>query len=116
MVLTSDLLKDLIEQEGSPCNSPFNANTIPSMSLLEFLKRLHKYTKYSAECLVIAIIYIDRYNLELEDFRLNHFNVYKMVLVALLLAAKFQDDIYYDNKAYEFAGGVNAMHLHQLEL
>ena len=116
MVLTSELLKDLIEQEGSPCNSPFNANTIPSMSLLEFLKRLHKYTKYSAECLVLSIIYIDRYNLELEDFRLNNFNVYKMVLVTVLLAAKFQDDFYYDNKAYEFAGGVNAMHLHQLEL
>ena len=36
----------------------------------------------------------------LEDFRLNNFNVYKMVLVSVLLAAKFQDDFYYDNKAY----------------
>ena len=116
MVLTSELLMDLIEQEGSPCVSIFNAASIPSMSLLEFIKRLHKYTKFSAECLVLSIIYIDRYNMELEDFRLNNFNIYKMVLVSVLLAAKFQDDFYYDNKAYEFAGGVNAAHLHQLEL
>ena len=52
----------------------------------------------------------------MSEFRLNNFNVHKMVLTAILLAAKFQDDFYYDNKAFEFAGGVNAAHLHQLEL
>ena len=50
------------------------------------------------------------------EFRLSNFNVHKMVLTAILLAAKYQDDFYYDNKAFEFAGGVNAAHLHQLEL
>jgi hypothetical protein len=50
------------------------------------------------------------------EFSLNRLNAHKMVLAALLLAAKFQDDFYYDNKAFEFAGGVNAIHLHQLEL
>jgi len=39
-----------------------------------------------------------------------------MILAALLLATKFQDDFYYDNKAFEFAGGVNVVHLHQLEM
>ena len=38
------------------------------------------------------------------------------MLTAILLSAKYQDDFYYDNKAFEFAGGVNALHLHQLEL
>ena len=32
------------------------------------------------------------------------------------MAAKYQDDFYYDNRAFEFAGGVNAAHLLQLEL
>jgi Cyclin len=49
-----------------------------------------------------------------EDFSLNKLNCHKMLLTAILLAAKFQDDFYYDNKAFEFAGGVNATHLHQL--
>lgn len=86
------------------------------MSLHHFLQRLHKYTRFSAECLVIAIIYIDRYNMQMQEFRLNQHNVHKMALTAVLLSAKFQDDFYYDNKAFEFAGGVNAIHLHQLEL
>ena len=50
------------------------------------------------------------------EFSLNRLNAHKMVLAAVLLAAKYQDDFYYDNKAFEFAGGVNALHLHQLEL
>lgn len=116
IVLTAALLNDLIDQEGGPCESIFNSSTIPSISLEDFLRRLHKYTQFSAECLVIAIVYIDRYNMEMPEFSLNNLNVHKMVLTAVLLAAKFQDDFYYDNKAFEFAGGVNAMHLHELEL
>lgn len=116
IVLTAALLGDLIDQEGGPCESIFNSSSVPNMTLEDFLRRLHKYTQFSAECLVIAIVYIDRYNMEEPDFSLNNLNVYKMVLTALLLAAKYQDDFYYDNKAFEFAGGVNASHLHQLEL
>jgi hypothetical protein len=116
IVLTAALLNDLIDQEGGPCESIFNSSTIPSISLEDFLRRLHKYTQFSAECLVIAIVYIDRYNMEMPEFSLNNLNVHKMVLTAVLLSAKFQDDFYYDNKAFEFAGGVNAMHLHELEL
>jgi hypothetical protein len=57
-----------------------------------------------------------RYNMGQPDFSLNRLNAHKMLLAAVLLSAKFQDDFYYDNKAFEFAGGVNALLLHQLEL
>ena len=114
IVLTASLLGDLIDQEGGPCESIFNSSSVPNMTLEDFLRRLHKYTQFSAECLVISIVYIDRYNMEEPDFSLNNLNVYKMVLTSLLLAVKYQDDFYYDNKAFEFSGGVNASHLHQL--
>jgi Cyclin len=57
------LLNDLIEEEDAICETVFNSNSIPNIEMPDFLKRLHKYTKFSAECLIIAIIYIDRYNL-----------------------------------------------------
>ncbi len=99
-MLTSDLLADLIEQEGGPCESIFNSASIPNINLHEFLRRLHKYTQFSAECLIIAIIYVDRYNMRMPDFSLNNLNVHKIILTAVLLAAKYQDDFYYDNKAF----------------
>lgn len=86
------------------------------MPLPDFLRRVHKYTRFSCECLLLAIIYVDRYNLSEATFTLSHRNIHKLMLTALLLAAKYQDDFYYDNKAFEFAGGVNALHLLQLEL
>ncbi len=36
----------------------------------------------------------------MENFSLNNLNVHKLLLTAVLLAAKFQDDFYYDNKAF----------------
>lgn len=114
--LTAELLTDLIDQEGGSCESPFNSQTAPTIPLADFLRRLHRYTQFSAECLVIAIIYIDRYNMGQPLFSLSPLNVHKLLLTALLVSTKFQDDFYYDNKAFEFAGGVNATHLHQLEL
>ena len=116
IVLTADLLTDLIEQEESACESPFNSQAAPPISLADFLRRLHRYTHFSPECLVIAIIYIDRYNMGQPLFSLSPLNAHKLLLAALLVAAKFQDDFYYDNRAFEFAGGVNAAHLLQLEL
>lgn len=114
--LTSGLLLDLLDEDDGICHSPFNSNAVPSMPIPDFLRRVHKYTRFSSECLVLAIIYVDRYNLSQPAFTLSHRNIHKLMLTAILLAAKYQDDFYYDNKAFEFAGGVNALHLLQLEL
>jgi hypothetical protein len=115
-MLMTGLLNDLIDEDDGICETIFNSNSVPNISLPDFLRRLQKYTQFSAECLVIAIIYIDRYNLNEPNFSLNHRSIHKLMLTSILLAAKYQDDFYYDNKAFEFAGGVNALHLHHLEL
>jgi hypothetical protein len=65
--------------------------------------------------LIIALIYIDRYNLNNGDFVLTWANVHKLLLVCLLLATKFHDEVYYDNKAFEIGGGVNNVKLIELE-
>jgi hypothetical protein len=91
----------------------FNSSLPSTITLVDFLTRIHKFTQFSKECLLIAIIYLDRYNMSDEDFSLNSTNVHKILLTCLLLATKFQDDRYYDNKTFEFAGGVNVAQLHR---
>ena len=44
-------------------------------------------------------------------FNLNWNNIHRIFLTSLLLATKYQDDQYYDNKAFEWAGGVNIQQL-----
>lgn len=98
------------------CVSIFNSNEEPAISLENFIRRIHKYTQFSPQCLILAIIYIDRYNLEKEDFSLNWLNIHKLLLACILEAVKFNDDFYYDNKAFELAGGVTTNQLLTFEL
>ncbi len=55
---------------------------------------------------MIALLYVDRYNNANEHFSLNWHNVHKVILTCLLLAAKFHDDVYYDNATFAVGGGV----------
>jgi hypothetical protein len=106
----------MIAQEGLDGSSIFNSSSQPPIRLDAFLRRIHKYTHFSPQCLILAIIYIDRYNMSKEEFSLNWLNVHKILLTALLIAVKFHDDLYYDNKAFELAGGVNTAQLMKFEL
>lgn len=101
IILTQDLLTELIEEEeGHECESIFNSKEIPNIQLDVYLRRIHRYTHFSPQCLLIAILYIDRYNLADKDFSLNWYNVHRMLLTCLTLAVKFHDDIYFDNLAF----------------
>jgi len=46
------------------------------------------------------MIYMDRYNLSNDSFSMNWQNVHRLLLGCLLLAVKYQDDFYYDNRAF----------------
>lgn len=94
-MLVCDLLHDLIDEDSSHCESIFNSPAIPTISLHSYLSRVHKYTQFSPACLLLAVIYVDRYNLQEEGFSLSNLNVHKIMLAALVLATKFHDDFYY---------------------
>lgn len=85
-----------------------------NIDLKTYIQSVHKETNFEPECLIIALIYIDRYNLKSEEFTLKWGNIHKMLLVCLLLATKFHDEVYYDNKAFEIGGGVNNVKLIEL--
>lgn len=63
IILAQSLLTDLIGEEGQNCTSMFNSQEVPSIALDAYLRRVHRYTKFSPQCIIIAIIYLDRYNL-----------------------------------------------------
>lgn len=116
IILTEALLTDLINCEGENCVSIFNSQEVPAISLSNYLRRVHKYTNYSPQCLMIAVIYIDRYNMAKDDFSLNWHNVHRILLTSIMMAVKFHDDIYFDNRAFEKGGGINIKQLLTFEL
>ena len=64
---------------------------------------------------MIAILYLDRYNLQEKDFCLNWLNVHRVFLTCLTLAVKFNDDYYFDNLAFERGGGIPVSQLFAFE-
>lgn len=64
---------------------------------------------------MLAFIYIDRLLQKNPDFALSRRSVHRVVLTALLLAIKFNDDVYYTNLYYAQVGGVVLEELNRLE-
>lgn len=93
----------------------FHALKAPSISILQYLERIHKYSSCSTECFVLALIYIDRL-IQRNNFIVTDLNVHRVVITAVLLAAKFFDDSYYNNAYYAKVGGVPVTEMNGLEL
>ena len=106
------------------CNSTWNGKFVsvidasllifPSGSHVESI-RIHKYASCSNECYVLALIYIDRL-IQRNNFLLTNLNVHRVVITAILLAAKFFDDAYYNNAYYAKIGGVLVSEMNGLEV
>jgi len=93
----------------------FHAMKAPGIGVLQYLERIHKYASCSNECFVLALIYIDRL-IQRNNFLLTELNVHRVVITAVLLAAKFFDDAYYNNAYYAKVGGVLVSEMNGLEV
>ena len=64
---------------------------------------------------MLALIYIDRL-IQRNNFLLTELNVHRVVITAVMLAAKFFDDAYYNNAYYAKVGGVLVPEMNSLEV
>jgi hypothetical protein len=93
----------------------FHALKAPGISIKQYLERIHKYASCSSQCFILALIYIDRL-IQRNNFILSELNVHRVVITAILLAAKFFDDAYYNNAYYAKVGGVLVSEMNGLEV
>ena len=93
----------------------FHALKPPSIAVLSYLQRIHKYASCSTECFILALIYVDRL-IQRNNFLLTELNVHRVVITSIMLAAKFFDDQYFNNAYYAKVGGVPASEMNSLEV
>jgi len=94
----------------------FYALRPPQITIKDYLKRIAKFSHCSEECFVLALIYIDRLILSNRTFSVNIYNVHRLVISSVMLAAKFFDDQYFNNAHYARVGGVSCKEMNQLEI
>lgn len=93
---------------------PFLAKKIPSISIRDFFERIVKYTHIENSTLVLILIYIDRL-CDMQKFRLNYYNIHKIIISSMVIAIKYNEDEYCDNNFYAKVGGVSRKEIDKLE-
>ena len=92
----------------------FMLKKIPSISIKDFLFRLTKYSKICESTLAMILIYIDRmchkYN-----FTITYYNIYKLMLAAMVVAIKYNEDEFYTLDFYGKLGGISKFEMNILE-
>jgi len=95
--------------------SIFTAYKEPPITLLDYLLRINTYSRCSSSSFVLSLIYIDRL-IERDGFVLTRENIHRLVITAVMVAAKFIDDFHYNNSTFAKIGGISTNELNGLEL
>lgn len=79
-----------------------------AFTLSFYCRRLVEYTCCSKSAFVVAILYLARLAEMHPVFLVNEFNVHRLVCTAVVLAAKWLDDVSYSNAHYAKVAGVQS--------
>ncbi|XP_050153502.1 cyclin-U4-1-like [Malus sylvestris] len=96
--------------------SLFHGLTRPTISIQSYLERIFKYANCSPSCLIVAYVYLDRFSQRQPSLPINSFNVHRLLITSVLVAAKFMDDMYYNNAYYAKVGGISTIEMNFLEV
>ncbi|XP_008460076.2 cyclin-U4-1-like [Cucumis melo] len=97
-------------------NSAFHGLTRPSISLQSYLERIFKYANCSNSCFIVAYVYLDRFAQKQPLLPINSYNVHRLLITSVLVAAKFMDDLCYNNAFYARVGGISTREINFLEV
>ncbi|GMI66966.1 cyclin p4;1 [Hibiscus trionum] len=118
----SSLLQKVAESNDVNCRveaqkiSVFHGLSRPTISIQNYLDRIYKYANCSPSCFIVAYVYLDRFSQRQPSLPINSFNVHRLLITSVMVAAKFLDDMYYNNAYYAKVGGITTMEMNFLEV
>ena len=118
--IISDLLNNICEENKVKSDNinknikPFMTESIPSLSIKDYLTRLSQFTKINESTIILILIYIDRIG-KINKFILTYRNIYKLILASMVIAIKYNEDNFYSSEVYAKLGGLSVPELNYLE-
>jgi hypothetical protein len=118
--IISDLLNNICEENKDKSENinknikPFMTESIPSLSIKDYLIRLSQFTKINESTIILILIYIDRIG-KINKFILTYRNIYKLILASMVIAIKYNEDNFYSSEVYAKLGGLSVPELNYLE-
>lgn len=93
----------------------FHGKKVPDIGIQQYIERMFTYSSCSPSCFVIAHIYLDRFFLR-QNMYFTSFTAHRLLITAVMVAAKFMDDVVFNNAYYARVGGVSTTELNKLEM
>jgi len=100
----------------SPELTRFHAPRTPSISIRQYVERIVTYAPCTVECFVVSLVYLNRIIRNQGALFVNARTIHRLFITSVLLAAKYCDDIYFNNKYYARVGGISCGEMNSLEL
>ena len=103
--------KDILKKQSMMY---FSANTIPNITIKDYLVRIQNYSEVEKSTLILSLILIDRMCRK-SGILLTHYNIHRILFSSLLVSIKYNGDSYFDNNFYSQIAGVKPNELKLLE-
>ena len=103
--------KEMVKKQSKQA---FSANSIPNISIEDYLLRIQTYANMEKSTLIISLIFIDRL-CHTADVTLTYYNIHRILFTSVLISIKYNEDSFYDNKYYSEIAGVKLKELKSIE-
>jgi len=92
----------------------FSANSIPNITIKDYLIRIQNYSKMEKGTLILSMILID-HMCKKSNIVLTIYNIHRILFSSVLISIKYNEDSYYDNTFYAQIAGIKPNELKLLE-
>ncbi|KAG1715610.1 hypothetical protein ID866_1534 [Astraeus odoratus] len=93
----------------------FHSRTIPSISVLDYLRRVIKFTKVEKTCLLLTLHYVDQICARTPLFTLSSLTCHRFIIASITVCSKGLCDTFCTNSLYSRVGGIPVSELNVLE-
>lgn len=93
----------------------FHSRAAPTISVLEYLQRIVRFTNVEKSCLLLILLYIDRICAHRPTFMLSSLTCHRFIITSIAASSKGLCDTFCPNKFYARVGGISVSELNMLE-
>ncbi|TFK44539.1 cyclin-domain-containing protein [Crucibulum laeve] len=120
VLLIADMLNRLMTHNDRIPLSPesltrFHSRSAPNISVLDYLKRIVRFTNVEKSCLLITLHYIDQICARTPIFTLSSLTCHRFIIAAITVSSKGLCDSFCTNHLYAKVGGISVTELNILE-
>ncbi|KAI0301081.1 cyclin-domain-containing protein, partial [Multifurca ochricompacta] len=95
--------------------SRFHSASVPQISILDYLRRIVRFTNLEKTCLLLTLHYIDQICAREPTFTISSLTVHRFIITAVSLSSKSHCDAFCTNPHYARVGGLAPSELARLE-